>query len=133
MSDTIEHFTESYRVVTSETDRLIEKAVIGGDWGANGYTTKAQADRLARSLDLRPEDRLIDVGAGRGWPGLYLAKTTRCHVVIADVPYEGLRSGMMRARAEGLGERVGAVRCDATSLPFAPSSFDAMVHTDVLC
>jgi hypothetical protein len=34
----------------------IERAVIGGDWGANGYTTMAQARLLAGELALRPVD-----------------------------------------------------------------------------
>ena len=32
--------------------RQIEQRVIGGDWGANGITTMAQADTLARQLHL---------------------------------------------------------------------------------
>ena len=35
--------------------------------------------------------RLLDLGAGRGWPGLYLAVRTGCQVVLSDVPLEGLR------------------------------------------
>ena len=130
--DTIERFTNRYRVSPSETTRRIERAVIGGDWGANGYTTKAQADRLGAELDLGPESSLLDLGAGRGWPGLYLASVTRCRVVLADVPMEALRSAQLRASSEGLSERASPVCCSARNLSF-PSCFDAIVHTDVLC
>jgi ubiquinone/menaquinone biosynthesis C-methylase UbiE len=131
--DTIERFTERYRVSSSEVTRHIERAVIGGDWGANGYTTMTQADRLAAELDLRPESTLLDLGAGRGWPGLYLASVTGCQVVLADVPMEALLSARLRASSEGLSGRVSQVRCSARSLAFTPSCFDAIVHTDVLC
>ena len=90
--ETRERFAGRYRVAPAEVFRRIELAVIGGDWGANGYTTMAQADTLARELGLRPGVRLLDLGAGRGWPGLYLAAGTGCQVVLADVPIEGLRS-----------------------------------------
>ena len=131
--DTIERFTERYRVSASEATRRIERAVIGGDWGANGYTTMTQADRLRLELDLGPESSLLDLGAGRGWPGLYLASVTGCRVALADVPMEALTSAQRRASSEGLTERASPVCCRAQSLSFAPSCFDAIVHTDVLC
>jgi cyclopropane fatty-acyl-phospholipid synthase-like methyltransferase len=129
--DTIEHFTERYRVSPNEATRMIEQAVIGGDWGANGYTTMAQADRLAAELDLGPNSTLLDLGAGRGWPGLYLASRTGCRVVLADVPMEALVIAQRRAVQEAVS--AAPVRSTARALPFADSAFDAVVHTDVLC
>jgi cyclopropane fatty-acyl-phospholipid synthase-like methyltransferase len=113
--------------------RQIELAVIGGDWGANGYTTMAQADRLAVVLSLRPAMRLLDVGAGRGWPGLYLAASTGCRVVLSDVPPEAVATAADRAQHEGLATRAVAIVASARHLPFSPATFDAVVHTDVLC
>ena len=106
--DTIERFTERYRVSASEATRRIERAVIGGDWGANGYTTMTQADRLRLELDLGPESSLLDLGAGRGWPGLYLASVTGCRVVLADVPIEGAGRQVdpTRSSSRRLGDRV---------------------------
>lgn len=131
--EAIEGFTERYRVGANEAARQIERIVIGADWGANGYTTRAQADRLGDELRIEPGSRLLDLGSGMGWPGLYLASTRGARVVLADVPGEGLQAAMVRSRAEGLADRTAAVRADARSLPFAPASFDAIVHTDVLC
>jgi 2-polyprenyl-3-methyl-5-hydroxy-6-metoxy-1,4-benzoquinol methylase len=113
--------------------RRIERRVIGGDWGANGYTTMVQADTLARGLGLSAADRLLDIGTGRGWPGLYLAARTGCRVVLADLPLEGLRVAANRAAAEGLAARVSVVVSAASGLPFRAGSFDAIIHTDVLC
>ncbi|MDR0342695.1 MAG: methyltransferase domain-containing protein [Nocardiopsaceae bacterium] len=131
--ETARRFAERYRVAPAEVSRRVELAVIGGDWGANGYTTKAQADLLAARLGLRPEARLLDLGAGRDWPGLYLAAATGCQVVLADVPIEGLRAAAGRARREGLTGRAGLLAASARALPLAPATFDAVVHTDVLC
>jgi cyclopropane fatty-acyl-phospholipid synthase-like methyltransferase len=63
----------------------------------------AHADALARALRLSASDRLLDVGTGRAWPGLYLA--ARTSVVVSA----------------------------ASGLPFRARSFDAVIHTDVLC
>jgi SAM-dependent methyltransferase len=131
--DTLERFTVRYRIGQSDVTRQMERAVIGGDWGANGYTTMAQADRMADVLGLRPGNLLLDIGSGRGWPGLYIAKKTGCSVVVSDIPLDALRDAKARADAELLTERVAITACGARGLPFRPRAFDAIVHTDVLC
>ena len=131
--DTEGRFAERYSVAQTDVTRGIERVVIGGDWGANGYTTVAQADALAHLLRLRTGMRLLDLGAGRGWPGLYLAGSTGCDVVLSDVPVEGLRAAGTRARHERLSDRSAAVVASARLLPFRARAFDAIVHTDVLC
>src|SRR5262245_65911188 len=80
--DTRERFRDRYGEDRTEVVLQIERAVIGGDWGADGYTTMAQADVLGAALGLRTGVRLLDLGAGRGWPGLYLAVRTGCDVVL---------------------------------------------------
>jgi SAM-dependent methyltransferase len=127
------HFQERYGMTSSPAACRIEQRVIGGDWGANGYTTMAQADALARGLGLSAGDRLLDLGTGRGWPGLYLAARTGCRVVLTDLPLEGLRVAAGRAAAEGLVARSSVVASAASGLPFRAGSFDAVIHTDVLC
>ena len=126
-------FQERYRNTPSLLTCQIEQRVIGGDWGANGFTTMAQADTLGRELALSPDDLLLDLGTGRGWPGLYLAARTGCQVVLTDLPLEGLRVAASRAASEGLAARAGVVASAASALPFRARSFDAVIHTDVLC
>lgn len=126
-------FSQRYGEERGDVVRAIELAVIGGDWGANGYTTIAQADQLADMLELGTASLVLDLGAGRGWPGLYLAATTGCSVVMTDVPVEGLASARERSQRESLDDRTWPVNANARDLPFAAETFDAVVHTDVLC
>jgi SAM-dependent methyltransferase len=126
-------FQERYHNTPSLLTRQIELRVIGGDWGANGFTTMAQADTLARELHLSAADRLLDLGSGRGWPGLYLAARTSCRVILTDLPLEGLRVAANRAASEALAARTGVVAAAASGLPFRAGSFDVIIHTDVLC
>jgi tRNA1(Val) A37 N6-methylase TrmN6 len=131
--DTLQRFAEQYRDRRTDAAVEIERAVIGGDWGANGYTTMTDADLLGALLELRPGVRLLDLGAGRGWPGLYLAVRAGCHAVLCDVPIEALRRGIDRVRLEHVSDRVVVVAASAGALPLRPGVFDAIVHTDVLC
>jgi SAM-dependent methyltransferase len=130
---TQQRFAERYRREMSDVPDQIEQVVIGGNWGANGYTTLQQADHLASVLHLDADARLLDLGAGRGWPGLYLAASTGCHAALCDVPLEALRSATTRVEVEQVSDRVDVVAASARALPFAPRTFDAVVHTDVLC
>ncbi len=126
-------FSQRYGEDRGDAIREIERAVIGGDWGANGYTTIAQADELAALLELGAGSMVLDVGAGRGWPGLYLAAVTGCSVVLTDVPIEGLAVARHRSLQEGVEERTWPVAASARDFPFPARTFDAVVHTDVLC
>lgn len=111
----------------------VERLVIGADFGASGYTTLAQADELAHRLGLRTGVRLLELGSGHGWPGLYLAKISGCQVMLTDVPMKGLRIAAARAAAEGLTGQCTVVAASGQHLPFAPATFDAIVHADVGC
>ena len=128
-----ERFSDRYAIQRADVNLEVEREVIGGDWGANGYTTMQQADELGRLTGLGRDSRLLDVGAGRGWPGLYLAADTGANVVLTDLPLEGLQSARERAAAEGLTQRVQMVVASAARLPLRPRFFDAVVSTDVLC
>lgn len=128
----VDRFSERYGQPVSDAAAAVERAAIGGNFGASGYTTLAQAGALAERLELRPGVRLLDVGAGRGWPGLYLAAQTGCDVVLADVPEPGLRAALASAQGQGLLPRSSIVMASGTHLPFRGRSFDAVVHTDTL-
>src|SRR3990170_3095393 len=130
--DTLRRFDERYSQPITDAALAVEREVIGANVGASGYTTVAQANALIPELRLRPGTLLLDVGAGRGWPGLYLAQETGCRVVLADIPAPGLVTAVKRAIEAGLSNRASFVRAAAEHLPFLSAVFDAVVHTDTM-
>src|SRR3989338_5211609 len=108
--DTISRFNNRYSLPVTDAALAVEREVIGANVGASGYTTVAQADALILELRLRPGTLLLDVGAGRGWPGLYLARETGCDVVLADVPAPALAAALERAHEASLSGRAYPVR-----------------------
>ena len=113
--------------------QAIERQVCGCDFGGNSWTSKDQADALIRLLGLGPDSELIDLGAGTGWPGIYIAKECGCSVTLVDLPEIGLQIALNRAEVEGLADRVSSKIADAADLPFPEGSFDAISHCDLLC
>lgn len=98
-----------------------------------GYTTLEQAHALGERVLLSAETRLLDVGAGSGWPGTYLAESAGCSLVSTDIVFEGLVAGS-RARAERAAPtRADTVLADGRALPFRSGTFDAVLHADALC
>jgi cyclopropane fatty-acyl-phospholipid synthase-like methyltransferase len=113
--------------------REVERRALGSDFGADGYATRTEVDELGRILGLGPGTRLLDVGAGQGWPGLYLARQTGCTVIVTDVPFPGLATASRRADREGVANRAWAIVAGGDRLPLRPARVDAVIHTDVLC
>ncbi len=130
---TIERFGDLYRLGQAPIMREIERAVCGCDYGGTSWTTRREAERVGELLGMGPGQRLLEVGAGSGWPGLYLARTTGCDVTLLDLPLAGLRIGAERAVADRLPGACWSVLADGAALPFGSGAFDAVSHSDVLC
>ncbi len=128
-----EQFGDRYRLCCTPPMAAAELDVLGADYGSSGYTTLTQAADIGARLCLSPDDRLADIGAGSGWPGLYLCQRTGCRVVGTDLPIGGLRRAQTRAGADGLIGRAAYARATGLRQPFRSGSFDAAIHTDVLC
>ena len=127
-----ERFADAYGRPRSLAERRVERDVFGTSAGVISYTTVEQADVLAGALRLGPGTRLLDVGAGVGWPGLYLAKKAGCRVVLTDVPVEAVLGARARAKRGRLLAACSFAVASGTHLPFRHAMFDAVVHTDVL-
>jgi len=129
--DLAAEFDARYRIIEEPVMRRIERAVTGSGYGATSYTTREQADRLADLLDLTPGKILLDFGSGAGWPGIHLALSTGCDVVLTDLPMEGLRKAETRMRDEGVPGAV--IAATAALLPIRDQVFDAATSSDVMC
>ncbi len=83
------------------------------------------ASRIARSLNLRPGDRVLDLACGKGDSSIFLAK----HFGVSVVCFDAWTSATYLSRkieAAGLGDAVISLDLDATQpLPFPDDYFQA--------
>jgi len=93
-------------------------------WHYHGTEAIAAA---ARTLDLGPQSRVLDIGAGVGGPARYLAHTTGCHVTALELQPELHAIGVDLTRRSGLAGRVTHVCGDALVEPLPDAGFDAVV------
>jgi ubiquinone/menaquinone biosynthesis C-methylase UbiE len=132
LADDVADFVASYGKRASEADLAIEQEVYGINAGIHSYTTPAQAEQLAEVLNVGPGMRVLEIGAGTGWPAVPLVRHTGCDAVLTDVPIAGVRAAVRRAKKDGVVGRLYFAVATGTQLPFRPKSFDAVVHSDVL-
>ena len=133
MTDNSNRFRDRYACSGHEALLAAEREALGTDYQASGYTTIAEATEIGRQLELRPGQILVDIGAGCGWPGLYLAATHGCAVISIDPVVQGGQVAAARIVSDDLGGRAWPVCANGEALPVRSGSVDAIVHVDMLC
>ncbi len=113
--------------------RALERDVLGCDYGGTSWTTAQQAAKIPALLGLDSGDHLLEIGAGTGWPGIYLARLSDCEVTLLDLPYSALKLAQQRALKETVAHRCHFLVASGTALPLANTSFQAIEHSDILC
>ncbi|GAA2843734.1 class I SAM-dependent methyltransferase [Crossiella cryophila] len=81
---------------------------------------------MIEKVEVRPGQRVLDIGCGTGRPAVDLAKAAGVEVVGVNVSRLQLERAGQLAAEEGLADRVRFQFADAMALPFGPGSFDGV-------
>ena len=85
---------------------------------------------VARALDLSPGQTLLDLGCGRGGPGLWLARETQVSLAGVDFSPVAVDQAAHRAALFGLADRARCIVGDLTRTGLPDASADAAVSID---
>jgi SAM-dependent methyltransferase len=114
------------RVDTRSVQIHQQSAWASGDYAAVGNVLQVVSEELCETVNLCPEQRVLDVAAGNFHASMAAARRW-CDVTVTDQPSDITRRSRQRAEAESVG--VSFVEGDAEALPFADQSFDAVVSS----
>lgn len=103
-----------------------QRAWSSGDYAVVGVTLQIVGEMLCEAVDLRSNQRVLDVAAGNGNATLAAARRF-AEVVSTDYVASLLERGRERARADRLSAMFR--EADAEALPFEDASFDVVLST----
>ena len=89
----------------------------------------AKNDRICRKLDLKPEDRLIEIGTGWGGFAIHAAKYYGCHVTTTTISQEQYEYARQRVKEEGLQDRITLLSKDYRDLD---GEYDKLVSIEMI-
>lgn len=105
----------------------------GTDIGQHSWESTEELEHDTSLLTLSPKSRILDLGCGPCGPSTFIASSIGCHVTGIDLSAPALSSGRTRVKAMGLEHLVSLYETDLNErLPFADSSFDAVISLDVI-
>lgn len=103
------------------------------DWILAGVSGGANplwlAEWLAEAVELRPGQRVLDLGCGRALSSIFFHREFGVQVFAADL-WCSPRENLERARDAGAEGGVIPLRADVHALPFAAGFFDAVLGID---
>jgi cyclopropane-fatty-acyl-phospholipid synthase len=89
----------------------------------------AKLDRICRKLDLRPGERLLEIGTGWGSLAMHAARRYGCHVTTTTISAEQYELAGRRVREAGLADRVTLLRRDYRDLD---GTYDKLVSVEMI-
>jgi cyclopropane-fatty-acyl-phospholipid synthase len=112
------------------SDDLMYSAALweGADDSLEQASTR-KLDAVCRKLDLKPTDRVVEIGTGWGGFAAHAAKHVGCHVTTATISREQFALARQRVAEEGLNDRVEVLLCDYRNLE---GRFDKLVSIEMI-
>ncbi|HET9945544.1 MAG TPA: class I SAM-dependent methyltransferase [Actinomycetes bacterium] len=111
-------------------------AVLGNEYPAElapySWITRSELAMFVREVRVGEGDLLVDVGSGRGGPGLWVAARTGADHLAVDVAEAGLEAVREAAARLGVGGRSRTALGSFEQLPLDNAAADAVMSVDAL-
>ena len=88
-----------------------------------------KVDRVCRTLQLRPEDHVIEIGTGWGTFAIHAASKYGCHVTTTTISDEQFRMATQRIAEAGFSDRITVLKKDYRDLA---GQYDKLVSIEMI-
>ncbi|OGO32744.1 MAG: hypothetical protein A2Z29_08015 [Chloroflexi bacterium RBG_16_56_11] len=115
-----------------KNDRFPRSGKYDPEWVLKGWmgpNVLWLAEWLSEKMDLKPGDRVLDMGCGKALSSIFLAREFGVQVWANDL-WISATENWQRVREAGLDDRVFPIHAEAHALPYAEEFFDALVSLD---
>jgi SAM-dependent methyltransferase len=131
-----EVFTAVFEAPSSSVQARVWAEVYGDEYPAElepySFTTRSELRLVVDGLALSPGDLMIDVGCGRGGPGLWVTAAAGASLLGVDISPTALEAARKRAEALGLGDRATYAEGSFDAIPAEASSARGVMSIDAL-
>ncbi|UHQ22105.1 cyclopropane-fatty-acyl-phospholipid synthase family protein [Lysobacter sp. 5GHs7-4] len=111
------------------SDLMYSSAVWEGGDDTLETASRRKLDLICAKLDLRPGDRVIEIGSGWGGFAVHAARHYGCHVTTTTISGEQYALAQARVAEAGLGDRVEVLRQDYRDLR---GQYDKLVSIEMV-
>lgn len=129
-------FGEAFSQPASAVMARVWATVLGHEYPAEvspySYTSRSELARIATEVKAGSGDLLVDIGSGRGGPGLWVAAATGADYMAVDISTTGLAEVSARAAQVGLADRVRVAEGSFEELPLGDADASAVMSIDAL-
>jgi len=129
-------FENVFKKERSESFRNIFREVYGSDYpeeaNPDSFVTLTDLQAIAKNLNVGAGKTIIDLGCGRGGPGLWIAQETGVNYVGIDLSENAVNQAKQRSINFKIGGKVEFQVGDMYSLNFPEKSFDGALSIDVI-
>ncbi|MCA9015278.1 MAG: class I SAM-dependent methyltransferase [Planctomycetaceae bacterium] len=119
---------EFYQLFLDET-MCYSSGVFEADSATMQEASLAKLERACRSLNLQPDDHLLEIGTGWGGLAIYAAKNYGCRVTTTTISREQYHLAVERVHAAGLSNRITVLLSDYRDLE---GEYDKLVSIEMI-
>src|SRR4051794_12327463 len=134
--DWTEVFTSVFDAPPSVVQARIWTEVYGSEYPAElepySYITRTELRAFVDHLGLAGGETLVDVGCGRGGPGLWVAATSGASLLGVDISPTALDDAAQRSIALGLGDRARFMLGTFDAIPAVSETAAGLMSVDAL-
>jgi SAM-dependent methyltransferase len=127
-------FEETYTGTPSRVGEKVWRRVFGDEYpegvDPHSYVSRSELERFALETRIGEGSTLVDLGCGRGGPGLWVAMATGARLVGIDIADSALVAARRRAEAMGLAERAEFKQGTFEETGLADGTVDAVMSVD---